>query len=143
MSLMDEIKKIGQLGGFGDIIFTVNPLQIMTFQKVTRKRSVEYAQHRIIRDKPKLEATFDNADEVTIELLLSSSLGIDPSEELQKFNYYMKSHQFKKLIIGNALQGSNVWGDYVITNIDETYEEVSTFGVVTRIGLNVSFLEYN
>lgn len=143
MSLLDDIKQIGQLGGFGDIVFTVNPLSIMSPQKITRKRAIEVTEHKIIGTKPKLEVTGEKLDEVTIELLLSSWLGVKPNEEVQKFADYMKTKTRKMLIIGNGLQGANVWGEYMITDMNETYEEIDSFGQITKIGLTVSFLEYN
>lgn len=143
MSLMDDLKKIGQLGAYGDIVFTVNPLEIMSFQKATRKRGVDWAKHEIIGEKPKLEATTDRLDEVTIDILLSSWFGVNPSEIEDKFYRYMSERTVKKLIIGNGLQAANVWGDFVINDISETYEEVDHFGQITKIGLSVQFLEYN
>lgn len=143
MSLWDDIKKIGNLGGFGDIIFTVNPLQTMTFTDAERSTSVEYAEHKIIGGKPKLEFMYQNADEVSMNITLSSFLGLNPAEELKKFEEYKNEGDIYPLIIGNAaIEETNVLGWYVINSFSIKYKEVNFLGQITQLELSVKFKEY-
>jgi phage protein U len=144
MSLIDTIKNIGNLGGFGEIVFTVNPFKTMTFTDAEHSSSVEYAEHKIINQKPKLEFMYKNADEVSLNITLSGSFGINPKEELKKFDEYMNNGDIFDLIIGNgAFNESNVLGEFVITSLSKKYKDVSFLGEVTKIDLSVKFKEYS
>ena len=142
-ALIDKLKNIGTLGGFRDIVFTVNPFKTMTFEDAEHSWSVEYAEHRIIGEKPKLEYQNPNSDEININITLASFLGINPKEQLKKFEEYMYDGDIYDLILGNGLMESNVLGEFVITSLSRTYKEVSFWGDVTNIKLSVKFKEYH
>lgn len=142
-SLWDSILKIGSLGGFGDIVFTVNPLKTMTFKDAEHTSSVEYAEHKIIGDKPKLEYMYQNADEVSMNITLSGFAGVNPKEELKKFDEYMQDGDIYPLIIGNAaIEDSNVLGWFVITSLSKRYKDIIFTGDITQVELTVKFKEY-
>lgn len=143
MALIDTLKNIGTLGGFGDIIFTVNPFKTITFDDAEHNSSVEYAEHRIIGEKPKLEYQNPNADEVSINITLASFLGVNPKEQLKKFEEYMYNGDIYDLILGNGVMESNVLGEFVITSLSRSYKEVSFWGDVTNLKLGVKFKEYH
>ncbi|TXI98962.1 MAG: phage tail protein [Neisseriales bacterium] len=143
MSLIDKLKNIGTLGGFGDIVFTVNPFKIMNFDDAEHKSSVDYAEHRTVGRKPKLEYQNPNADEVSLNVTLASFLGLNPKEQLKKFEEYMLDGDVFDLILGNGLMESNVLGEFVIESLSRSYKEVSFLGDVTNIKLGVKFKEYN
>lgn len=143
MSIIDKLKNIGSLGGFGEIVFTVNPFQMMTFNNAEHTSSVEYAEHQIIGNKPKLEQTYLNADEVSVDIKLSSLLGINPKKQLKTFDEYMHDGDVYDLILGNGMQESNVLGEFVIVSLSRKYKEVNFLGDVTEIDLTVHFKEYH
>lgn len=134
---------IGNLGSFGDIVFTVNPLKTMTFSDAEHNSSIEYVEHKIIGAKPKLEATYFNADEVSLNITLSSMLGVDPKKSLRLFDEYMQDKVVENLIIGNGIWQSNVLGEFVIVSLSKKYKDINWFGDITKIDLAVKFKEYN
>lgn len=142
-SIIDKLKNIGVLGGFGDIVFTVNPFKTMTFEDAEHNSSVEYEEHKIIGEKPKLEQTYLNADDVSVNITLASFLGVDPKEQLKIFEEYLYNGDVFDLILGNGFQDSNVLGEFVITSLSRSYKDVSFLGDVTQIKLGVKFKEYH
>ncbi len=140
---IDKLKNIGNLGGFGDIVFTVLPWKTMTFKDAEHSSGVEYHEHKVINEKPKLEFLYKNADEVTVNILLKSMLGVNPKAELKQFEEYMNNGDIYDLIIGNGLEQSNVLGEFVINGLSRSYKEVSFWGEVTEIDLKVTFKEFN
>lgn len=138
MSLLDTIKNIGKLGGFGDLIFTVNPLKQLTFEDAEHSSSVNYAKHDIIGDLPKLEFIAPNLDDIKINMKLSSYFGLDPTQIAGIVNEYMQNGDIYDLFIGTE----NL-GEYVITAINKTYKKIDFFGNVVEMTMSVSFLEYN
>jgi phage protein U len=142
-ALIDKLKNIGTLGGFGDIVFTVNPFKTITFDDAEHNSSVEYAEHRIIGEKPKLEYQSPNSDEVSINITLASFLGVNPKDQLKKFEEYMYNGDIYDLILGNGVMESNILGEFVITSLSRSYKEVSFWGDVTNLKLGVKFKEYH
>lgn len=138
MSLLDTLKNLGNLGGFGDVIFTVNPLRQLTFDSADHSASVNYAQHDIIGDLPKLEFTGPNLDELKLTMKLSSYFGLNPKEILAKLYGYMYNGDIYDLFIGTE----NL-GEFVITSVNKTYEKIDFFGNVVEMKASVNFLEYN
>lgn len=137
MSIIDSIKNFGYLGGFGNIIFTVNPLKTMTFKDAEHSSSVEYAEHKIIGEKPKLEYIAENLDTVSLNIKLSSLFGVNPAKQLKTFDEYKTSGEIHFLVLGEE-----VLGEYVIESLSKNYKEVNWFGSITELDLRVSFKEY-
>jgi phage protein U len=138
MSLLDTLKNLGNLGGFGGIVFTVRPWETMTFSDAEHNRSVEYAEHKIIGAKPKLEYVGANADEVKLNIKLSSYFGVNVKEKLRLFNRYMDDGDIYDLFIGTE----NL-GEFVITSLSKKYKDIDFFGDITELDLSVTFKEYN
>lgn len=140
MSIVDSLISIatGKLGGFGEIIFYVNPLKTMTFSDAEHNSSVEYAEHKIVGEKPKLEFIGENLDEVSLNIKLSSWFGVNPAAALILFDEYRSNGDIFDLILGE-----NVLGEYVITSTSKGYKDVNWFGQITELDLSVKFKEYN
>lgn len=143
MSLIDTIKNIGNLGGFGEVVFTVNPLQTMTFDNATHQMGVEWAQHKIIGEKPKLEPTYLKAEEVSLDIKLSATFGINPKKEVEKLKEYMYENISCDLILGSGRNWTNVLGEFVIESLSVKYKHVTPLGFIDEMEVSVKFLEYN
>jgi len=138
MSILDTIKNFGNLGGFGELIFTVNPFKQLNFQNAQHSSSVKFVDHEIIAGTPKLEFVGYNLDTVKLTIKLSSYFGVSPKKTLDILYEYMESGDVYDLILG-----CDVLGEFVIDGIDKTYDKVDSFGNLTEVGVSLSFKEYN
>lgn len=138
---LEKLKKLGTLGGFGDLVFTVRPwpFKTMTFKDANHSSSVEYAKHKNIGGKPSLEFIAEDLDEVSLNIeLVSQYLGEDPLKTVAILQEYRRAGDIYDLVLGDE-----VLGEFVITKIDKKYDEVNWFGDVQKMTLSVSFMEYN
>jgi phage protein U len=74
---------------------------------------------------------------------LASFLGVNPKDQLKKFEEYMYNGDIYDLILGNGVMESNILGEFVITSLSRSYKEVSFWGDVTNLKLGVKFKEYH
>lgn len=140
--VLEKLKKLGTLGGFGELVFTVKPwpFKTMTFKDANHTASVEYTEHKHITGKPTLEYVGTNLDEVTLTIELNRAwLGSNPLETYKLLNEYRLDGRISFLILGDDTLSNN---EFVITKIDKKIEEIDCFGTIQKLELNITFKEY-
>lgn len=148
----------GDIGSFGDLIFQVyagqfkvdfdatatglNGLKVrpgtrvMTFDSFNRRTRARYARHQLINKTSVLEKVGDEPDQITFDVKLIRDLGVDVEEEIERIRDYIKAGTAESLIIG-----SEVLGEYVITELSEGRSFVDCFGRTQVAELNLTFEE--
>lgn len=126
------------VGSFGDIVFRTFWGEVQTFDNLKIKQAAEYAEHKVINEKPKLEYTGMSLKEITMDVKLSSTLGLDPNKTVALFREYIENGDVYPLVIGG-----NFLGEYVMQASDEAWKTITLLGFVREINLNLTFKEYN
>ena len=119
-----------------DVAFVVSADVIETFTNLKVNKAVSYTTHKIHGKKAAPEMTGLDADTVTFEILLSAYLGVNPQQELEKLENFMKDGTICSLVLGNK-----VFGTWVIKsmpyNVDYVYKE----GDITQAKVTISLIE--
>ena len=150
----------GDIGSFGDLIFqvyagrfgfdfepalttgempkvTAKPsLKVLTFDNFNRRTRARYARHQLINKTSLLEKVGDEPDEITLDVKLVRDLGVKPEEEIELIRGYIKDGTAESLIIG-----SEVLGEFVITELSEGRTFVDCFGRTQVAELSLTFEE--
>lgn len=126
-----------QVGSFADIIFETSSKRLLTLDGLEISKSANYAEHAIIQNKPKLEFTGVNLNEVSFEIQLNKKLGVDPVEIQELIDEYLIDAVSSHLIIGNK-----VIGEFVILSAKELWRHIID-GTPAVVSVSISMKEYN
>ena len=125
------------IGTFGNIVFETSSERIRTFDGFARKGSAAFAEHAVVDDKPRLQHTGSGLDEISFSVRLDISLGLNPSDELEKFRDILAAGDAQKLIINGKVLGA-----FVLTELEESWSRVDNKGRLMVANLNISLKEY-
>lgn len=143
----------GAIGSFGTVVFEVysssyprveydTELQVragtrvMTFDNFQRRTRARYARHEVIGKTSRLEKVGDEPDQITLEVKLIRELGVVPEDEIEQIREYIKAGTCEPLIIG-----SEVIGQFVISELSERREFVDCFGRTLVAEVSLTFEE--
>jgi len=109
------------------------------FSTFSKTVAVAYAQHARINGKARLEATGDELDAISFDMLLHANF-TDPEADIDQIETACTDREVLKLILGNG----NIVGDFVITSIEDVIEFTDPKGNIISATLSISLLEsYN
>lgn len=159
----------GDIGSFGDLVFQVyagslsgfgqlaaqagkafipdknikralgqiSETKIMTFDNFQRRTRARYARHQLINRTSVLEKVGMEPDQITLDIkLIRELLGTSVESEVEKIREYIKEGTEESLIIG-----SEVLGEFVISELSEERLFVDCFGRAQVAELNLTFEE--
>lgn len=122
----------------GDITFQV----VGSPESLSDSRRYDYAEHRVIQDRPRLQWLADDLMTIRLEMLLHRSF-TDPSASLLVLRQAAAAHMALPLIFGNG----DFRGYFVITRIDTLSRQMSgsgdLFEIEVRVGLCESPLDFD
>lgn len=107
------------------------------FDKLGFKHSVDYAEHKLIDGKPRLQWIADNLDEINVTLVFHTMF-CDPTAELNKLKQAMTAHEPAALVFGNGEYN----GRFVITEISPEIIHTDPTGNPISSQCQVSFKEF-
>jgi len=109
------------------------------FSSFSHTVAVAYAQHARINGKSRLEATGDELDAISIEILLHANF-TNPEADIEEMRAAMYNREILKLILGNG----NIVGDFVISSFEKVIDFTDPKGNIISVTLSVELLEsYN
>ncbi|MGL5639861.1 MAG: phage tail protein [Cetobacterium sp.] len=126
------------VGSLGKVIFAVSSQYIKTINDLNINSSVEYAEHKIIKGKPKLEYLNQNLKTVSFKIRLSASHNVNPLAAAKELENYMIKGEVLRFIMGTKSKGK-----FVITDLKEGHKYFSPIGTVIVMDLDISIKEYN
>ena len=127
---------IGETGSFGEIIFEVSSKKVKTFDSFKRQTSAKYAKHDIVGKKTKLQFTGLNLKEISFSIKLSTLLGVNVEEEIEKLNKILESEKSHKLILANE-----DCGNYALESFDEDFSILGKNGAIKSVNINLKLIE--
>lgn len=116
----------------GDIGF-----DLLVWKPHRLKSGVDWAQHPLIKGKPRIEAVADKLDECSIELAFHAYF-CDPAGEMAR----LRDAMLAKLPMDLAFGNGDYKGRFVITECEETLVQTTGEGSVIATEARVQLLEY-
>lgn len=106
------------------------------FVSLEESFGVNYAQHELIKNKPRLERTGDVLDTISFDMVLHSTF-TDPEADIDVLRTAMKNGEILPLILGNG----KVVGNFVIPNFTKSTSFTDASGNLISVTLSVELLE--
>lgn len=129
---------INTVGAYGDVIFEVSTLKVETLRNMKRKARARYATHEIVGRKSVLEYIGLEPDEITFEMQLNESLGVDVQKEQSKLLSMLRSGEANYLILGTHAYGEYKW---VISDLEMEHEYADRAGEPMVMTVSVTLKE--
>lgn len=127
------------VGFLGEIPFIASRWKVRTFDEFGRSAEGRWQSHDVIGGKPLLEFVGAGLEDISFQMLLKTSLGINPERETEKLRRLRDAGEVVTLVVGNHPVGKGFW---VITGISEKHEYFNRFGNPQSISLTVTLKEY-
>ena len=125
------------VGTFGEIVFETSRTRIRTFDAFKRTSKARFAEHAITGRKPVLEFIGPESDEVSMQLLFSTSLGVVPADEIDALRAILQEGSEKNLVVG----GYN-FGRFVLTSLEEEWQQFDGHGRLLVAAVSMGLKEY-
>jgi len=125
-----------KIGVLGDIAFEVSEKYINSIIEIKRQSNWKYAEHEIVKGKSRLQRLGRQLDTVTFTGRFVDYF-CNPLSEIKR----LKAEAEKKELLALVL-GDEVFGDFVIESISETWQETDGVGNPRVIEFEVQLKEY-
>ncbi len=116
----------------GDIPFQV----VGSPEALSDSRGYDFAEHRVVQDRPRLQWLADDLVRIQLEMLLHRSF-TEPAASLLVLHQAASTHAALPLIFGNG----DFRGYFVITRIDTLARQLSGSGDLFAINVRLSLCE--
>lgn len=110
---------------------------VFSFAEDSEQGAASYAEHALLDGKPRLQKTGVGLTERSIKIMLHNSFCV-PQDELNKLKDSRDQGEILPLIWGNGL----VEGDFVITDLSASKEDVAPNGTVICYSVSINLKEF-
>lgn len=128
---------MARFAAFGNIVFEVSYFKVLTFDDFSRKTKANFAEHKILNRKSKLEFTGIEPQEISMTILLDNNFSVDVEGELKKLRQMCEAGEVNFLIIG-----AESLGQFVIEEVSEKVLHWSGVGIPLVVECQIKFKEY-
>ncbi len=131
---------MAEVGKWGSKVkFYVDTGKQLSFTGMKRSSSGRWAAHNIIGQRPKPEFLGPSMDEVTMDVVLDASMGINPRKTMKAFRFACKKGEAHYLRINGKKVCKN---KMAISSVEEHWERLWNKGELVRATVTVTFSEY-
>lgn len=134
-----ELKSLGRVGAFGDLVFEVSSERVFTFDDYQRDSKARYAKHDLVNEVPALEFLGRDLEEVSFTMKFSRRLGVNPRRCAEELRRMCHEGEAKFLVINCKLIGENRW---VIESFSEMGKAFDGWGRLLFSEVKVKLKEY-
>ena len=127
------------VGVFGDVVFSVGHLRVLTLSNFKGKIEANWAEHEVLKGKAKPEFIGPKLREYECEILLDSSLGVNPSRMKNRLAEMVENGELHYMIIGFAPLSTN---QFRVTSMSESWDVVVKNGLLTQCKVSLTIKEY-
>lgn len=121
------------------IIFRVSDKDALFFQSMTRQVAGRWTTHTTIGTKPKSEFLGPDNQSISLQVYLSSNLGIRPRSVLEAIERMVETGSAEYFIVGNRSVGSN---RFKIASASETWNKIYNRGELAKATVTLTLEEY-
>lgn len=127
------------VGIFGDVVFSVGHLRVLTPSNFKGKIEANWAEHEVLKGKAKPEFLNPKLREYECDILLDSSLGVNPSRMKNRLEEMVENGELHYLIIGFAPVSKN---KLRVTSMSESWDVVQRHGLLMQCKVSLALKEY-
>ena len=127
------------VGTYGDIVFNVSHLQVLTPSNISGSTGADWADHEVLSSKTKSQYLGPQLRSYQMDIQLSSSFGVAPRTALDRLQEMSENGEVHYLIIGLAPLSMN---KFAIESISDTWDVVGLMGVLMECKVSLTFREY-
>lgn len=124
------------VGLLGSVPFVCSSAMVMTFRNLQIERSMRWATHEVIGQKPMLERIGPELTTVSFEVQLNSLLGMPPALGIRLFRQMIERGEAQRLLIG-----PDYLGKFVIESMYESQPYHTGFGIPVVATVSLSLKE--
>lgn len=129
-----------EIGNLGKLItFSVTSKKVLTFSSMNKNVKGRWSTHNIIGKRPKAEFLGPDRQQITLEVLLSSTLRVRPRKMIEKIEKTAEKGKPNILVIGGKRVGKYQW---VIESVSEAWDKVIEDGRLVSAKVNLTLSEY-
>jgi phage protein U len=110
---------------------------LKSFGEFSEQGTANYAEHNLLDGKPRLQRTGSTLNELSIKILFHNAFCV-PQDELNSLKDSRDNGEIMPLIWGNG----NIEGDFVITDLQATKDEVAPNGTLFACSVSLTLKEY-
>lgn len=131
---------MAKIGNFGKlIIFETSDARVLNFNDFQRTVSANWTSHERIGKKPKSEFLNPELQNLTFNITLSVTHGVQPRATIATIEKAVESGNVESLVIGGKKVGKNQWK---IKQMSEAWDYVLNGGELMRATLSLTLEEY-
>ncbi|WP_232277199.1 phage tail protein [Paenibacillus sp. 481] len=113
--------------------------KIRTFDGFSRSTAGRWAKHEVLGRKPLTQWIGPNLDTASFAMQFSIQRGMNPINEMAKLQQLAATGKAVPLIVGGRTIGTGMW---VITSVEQKWEQIDNKGRILSGGVTVNLEEY-
>lgn len=125
------------VGNLGKALFQVSAGKIVTYQRMSRRKSATFAEHAVLDAKGRLQWTGNKLASMNLSIKLDANW-CDPRAELDRLGAMLDEHEPIYLVLG-----SYNYGKVVIEEMRESIKRTDGKGDPVIATANLRLKEYN
>lgn len=125
-----------RIGALGNIVFEFSETYANTLSELKRQKTWKYAEHEIVKGKARLQRLGRQLDTVTLQGRFVDYF-CHPLQEIKKLEKEAEKKEPLVLVIGDE-----IFGEFVIESISETWIETDGQGHPRVIEFEITLKEY-
>jgi len=130
---------MAQIGCLGDIVFQVSSDIVKTVNNMQWSGSARYSVHKRHLNNAWTEFTGLEPDKISLDIVLSVYLGVNPMEDIFKIWEYERTGKAVTLVVGEKIYGKNKW---TITDHKIKMQNFDKHGNLATVTVSINLLEY-
>ena len=119
------------VGIFGDVIFSVGHLRVLTPSNFKGTTGANWAEHEVLGGKARAEYLSPKLREYTFDILLDAALGVNPRKMLNRLTEMSEN--------GFAPVSQN---KFRVTEISDSWDSVIKHGLLMQCKVSLTIKEY-
>jgi len=128
------------IGSFGDLVFSVSGDFTQTYNQIVEQSEGRWAVHELIGQSPLSEFLGPGQDMLTLEIIFSATLGVDPDESYNILRQLTNSGEVFPLILNGVPLNNAIWYVESINSTSTDFNPID--GKITWRECTVVFKEY-
>jgi len=121
------------------LIFSTSDRRVLTFNDLNHTVGSEWATHKRIGLKDKVEYLRPTLQKLTFTVMLDATLGVRPRATMDMIESHTERGSIYPMVVGGKRIGKHRWR---ITSSSEAWEVVMDRGEVVRAKVNLTMEEY-
>ncbi|HYE80882.1 MAG TPA: phage tail protein [Clostridia bacterium] len=127
------------IGAYGSLVFSVSSQKVSTFDNLSLSASYNTETQEVIGKKPSTYKKGPGLDQISYDVTLDQTLGIDVEAEIKKWRDICKSGAVYHMNIG----GKNISEfPLMLKSIEIAYKQIGADGKIVKVILSIKLEEY-